>query len=361
MDFFEIKAGTIGFLYRNILRPVLFLIEPERVHNWFIDIGWILGGNYFTKLLTRWAFDYEDKMLEQNILGIKFRNPVGLAAGFDKNAEMVSIMEDVGFGFSEVGSITALSSRGNIGTRMKRIPEKKALWINLGLNNLGADKIADELRNRKYKIPFGISIAKTNCKENADDDSGVRDYIYSMRKFSKIGDYITLNVSCPNAFGGLPFHHPDRYEKLLKAVSKLRIKKPVFVKLSPDIDKKDLDKIIDISKKYGVSGFVCSNLTKNGDGSSGGYSGKYVGDKANKMISYIYKKTKGKFIIIGVGGIYSASDAYRKIKLGASLVQLVTGMIYEGPQIIGEINCGLLRLMKKDGFSNISEVVGKGV
>lgn len=340
-------------------RKMLFFFDAELVHNVFIKLGAILGSNFVTKKIVSFNYNYQNKKLEQKILGIHFRNPVGLCAGFDKNAQMMSIMEDVGFGFTEVGSVTAMSCVGNPGERMRRLIDKKALWVNLGLNNKGADELVGHFV-RNYKIPVGVNVAKTNCRENADVEKAISDYVYSLKKFIEAGkgDYFVLNISCPNAFGGRAFHNPELYEQLLKEVVKLGIKKPIFVKLSPDIKFNDINKIIDVSGRYGVSGFICSNLTKE-EGKHGGYSGKLVQKKADKQLAYVYRRSKGRFVIIGTGGIFGAEDAYRKIKLGANLVQLVTGMIYNGPGLIGEINLGLVDLMKKDGFNAIGEAVGK--
>ena len=359
------KTATITAAYKGVIKKILFKIDPEKTHNSAIKTGKKLGSNKITKALTSSLFNYQNPILEQSILNIKFKNPVGLSAGFDKNAEIIPILESVGFGFAEVGSITAKPCKGNKGIRIKRMPKVQGLWINLGLNNEGADVISKKLKNLSSKIPVGISIAKTNCKETVDEKIAIEDYSYSIKKFQNIGEYITINISCPNAYGGQPFSDPISLSKLLKEVSKLKIKKPIFIKMSPDLDKKTIDKIIQISKRYKISGFICSNLNKKHKEKSGGISGKFVEDKANSLLSYIYKKTnlkskpgKHKFVLIGVGGIFSAEDAYKKIKLGANLVQIITGMIYEGPQLIGQINRGLVKLLKRDGFSNISQAVG---
>lgn len=353
----------MGFLYKKALKPILFQFDAELMHKTFIKIGILSGSNSVTRKLTSLFFNYSNNMLQQDILGIKFKNPVGLSAGFDKNAELTNIIPEIGFGFTEIGSITALKCAGNQGIRLKRLPEKKSLWVHLGLNNNGADEIAGRLKNKKFKIPIGISIAKTNCKETAVPSIAVKDYCYSLKKFNEenIGDFYVINISCPNAYGGQPFTAPSLFEKLMKDVSKSKHKKPIFVKMSPELSRKAIDKIIKRAEKYRISGFICTNLTKKHEFGKGGLSGKAVEEKANHMISYIYRKTKGKFIIIGVGGIFSAEDAYKKIKLGASLVELITGMIYQGPNLISEINLGLAELLKKDGFKNIKQAIGKDV
>jgi len=356
------KFGSWG--YRSFIRPVFFMFDAEKIHNLFISIGTFLGGNKMTKFITREMFDYQDKALEQEIFRIRFRNPIGLAAGFDKHAVMISIMEDVGFGFSEVGSVTRLQCSGNLGNRMKRLVKERSIWINFGLNNKGADATYNGLKGRRFEIPYGVSAAKTNCIETVNEEVAIRDYVYTLNKFKDLGNYLTINISCPNAFGGQPFSNPELFERLMKEVDGLKIRKPIFVKMSPDLTLDNLDKILSISKKHNVQGFICTNLIKNGDKSGGGYSGKMVERKSNEMIKHVYSKTKKwnkKVIVIGCGGIFSAEDAYKKIRFGASLVQLITGMIYEGPSLIGGINEGLIRLMRKDGFKSIAEAVGADV
>ena len=356
-----IRSKANSIIYNRIIKPICFMHDAERTHNFFIKLGKFLGSNQATKRAVSFLFSYQHPKLEQKILGLQFRNPVGLAAGFDKNAELVSVMEDVGFGFVEVGSVTALPCEGNSGKRIDRIIDKKSLWINLGLNNNGVQEIRKRLRGNTFKIPYGVSLARTNCKDTASPEAGIKDYIASLKESRDIGDYHTLNISCPNSYGGQPFAAPDLYEHLLKEVDKLKLDKPVFVKLSPDLTKSNIDKILSISQNHAIAGFICTNLTKNHALGKGGLSGKIVEQSANDLIKYIYSKTKGRYIIIGVGGIFSAEDAYEKIKLGANLVQLITGMIYNGPGLIGRINYGLVKLLEKDGYKNISEAVGTKV
>ena len=358
-----LKTEFVGVLYRNIAKPVLFLFDPESMHKSFINIGKFLGGNAVTKAITRWVYYYRNPVLAQDILGIRFESPVGLSAGFDKNAEIISICEELGFGFTEVGSVTKLASAGNKGKRLRRLPEQKSLWVNLGLNNEGADAISSRLRNESYEMPFGVSIAKTNCRETANDRVGKEDYLYSLKLFNSrsIGAYYTLNISCPNAYGGQPFSRPAAYEALLKGCDALHVKKPIFVKLSPGLTRKNVNAIIGISKRHKVDGFVISNLTKRHNFGEGGLSGKAVERHSNDMLKYVYRKTRGRFVLIGVGGIFSAEDAYRKIQYGANLVELITGMIYQGPNLISEINIGIAELLRMDGFSSIEEAVGSGI
>ena len=364
MDYLiKIRNDIHTWIYSNIVKPIAFKFSPEGTHVFFVKVGKILGKYKLTKLITRDLYYYENNMISQRINNIEFKNPVGLSAGFDKNAEIISICEDVGFGFSEVGSVTKGQYSGNEGVRLMRLKKQKSLWINLGLNNNGINEISNRLKKSKYNIPFGVSIAKTNCQETANDLVGKKDYIYTLNQLNNlnVGDFYVFNISCPNAFGGQPFSRSSAYESLLKESRRLKISKPLFIKLSPDLTKNELDKILKISGKYHVSGFIISNLTKKHNYGKGGLSGKLVENLSNKMIKYVYDKTKGKYVIIGVGGIFSAEDAYKKIRLGASLVELITGMIYCGPNLISEINQGLVELLKRDGFDNIKQAIGMDV
>jgi dihydroorotate dehydrogenase len=365
----EIRNRISHFLYKKIAVKIFFMIDPEKVHDTMLLFGRILGSNPLTRGMTSLFFNYSNKKLEQNILGIEFPNPIGLGAGFDKDAQITSILPDVGFGFAEVGSITGEPCEGNPRPRLWRLKKSRSIVIYYGLKNDGCEKISARLANKRFRIPIGISVAKTNCKETVDVDAGIKDYVKAYKSFADIGSYTTINISCPNAFGGEPFTDPAKLEKLLKETDRIKTKKPVFLKISPDLDKKEIDKIIEVSSKHRVDGFICSNLTKKRDSpkiidekvpDKGGISGKVLDELADELIYYVYKKTKGKKIIIASGGVFDAEDAYRKIKLGASLVQVITGMIFEGPQTISQINQGLVKLLEKDGFKNISEAVGKG-
>lgn len=363
----SIRNHISRLLYKGIAKPIFFLLDPEKIHNRMLLFGRFLGSNPITRAITAFFFSYSNKKLEQTILGIRFKKPVGLAAGFDKDALITDIMKPTGFGFTEVGSITGEPCVGNPKPRLWRLVKSQGLLINYGLNNQGSEEIAERLAKKHFTLPLGTSIAKTNSKETNTVEGGIADYVKAYKALADIGDFSVINISCPNAFGGEPFTDPEKLEKLLAEIVKIKTEKPIFVKIAPDLKEETVDEIIEISRKYGVKGFICTNLTKNRNNpkileknlpENGSISGKPIEDLSDKMIAYVYKKTQGKSVIIGVGGIFSAQDAYRKIKLGASLVQLITGMIYEGPQLISEINQGLVKLMEKDGYGNISEVIG---
>lgn len=392
------RNAVIGFLYKFFLKPILFLMDPEDVHDWFVACGKFLGDYSLLRWKTQVWFGFSDKILEQNVAGVYFKNPIGLAAGFDKDAKLLQILPEVGFGFSEVGSITAKSCLGNPKPRLWRLPKSRGLVVYYGLKNDGVTEIASRLRKQivggKIKMPFGTNIAMTNCSANLDTKTAVADYAKSFSTLSDVGQLFIVNISCPNAEGGQPFisasedrvnkntcshrpsedetkgqrpfMQPEKLDLLLTELDKLATTKPIFVKISPDVSFSEVDVVLDVLKRHRVDGIVCGNLTKKKDNPLvveplppvGGVSGKPTENLSNALISHIYKREGKKFIIIGCGGVFSAKDAYKKIRAGATLVELITGMIFEGPQLISEINLGLAKLLRRDGFRNISEAVG---
>ena len=356
----------IGTLYRIIVKPVFFRMDPEAVHDRVTRLGVMLGAVAPLRALTRAVLTYDDPMLVTTVAGIRFPNPVGLAAGFDKNARLLNVLPDVGFGFAEVGSVTGMPCTGNPRPRLWRLKKSESLVVYYGLMNDGADVIAGRLRGVPLRFPVGISAAKTNSPATAEPEAAITDYVHVIDAFRGIGDYLTVNISCPNAFGGEPFTDPLLLDRLLGRVDE-HADKPVFLKLAVDLKHEQMDGLIDICSRHRVTGFVCSNLTKNRTNHRihdpivpdvGGISGRAVQHLADEQVRYLYARTHGNYPIIGVGGIFTAEDAYRKIRLGASLVQLITGMIFRGPQLVGQINRGLAALLRKDGFASVADAVG---
>ena len=351
--------------YKYLIRPILFKIDAEKVHNLAINSGKFFGNNRLIKFFLRRVYFYKNKELEQNILGINFSNPVGLAAGFDKNGKLTEIFPEIGFGFMEIGSITARYCEGNKKPRIWRLPKDKAIMVHYGLASEGVDNIYKRLKNLKFKIPLILSVAKTNDINIKGDDS-VNDYYYSFKKLENLTDFITLNISCPNTGDGRSFQDPFLLEKLLKKIGKTD--KKIFLKISPDIAEENIDKILLVIKNYDIKGFIIGNLLKKREnlksseddlkGMSGSVSGPVAGKRSLELIRYVYEKIKGKYVIIGCGGITTAEEAYEMIKNGASLIQIVTSMIFEGPIVIKKINKGLVKLLRKDGYNNIKEVIG---
>ncbi len=352
------RSAIVRFFYTKIVKPILFKFDPEDVHDNITLIGRFLGSNIITRGTTSLMLNYENPALEQNILGLKFKNPIGLAAGFDKDARLTKILPYVGFGFEEAGSITGEPCQGNPRPRLWRLKEQQSMRVYYGLKNDGCGAISRRLQNANFKFILGTSIAKTNSPQTVDRQKGIADYVKAFKAFTGIGDYYTVNISCPNAFGGQPFTDAESFHQLMAEIDKVATAKPVFVKFSPDLPQTEVDALLAVAAKHRIHGFVLANLTKK-FGGIGGLSGKVQENLANELIRYVYKKTRGRYIIMGVGGVFNAEDAYKKIRLGASLVQLITGMIFEGPQLIGEINRGLAGLLKRDGYKNIAEAVGK--
>ncbi len=367
---FRLKAAVIRFKYKYILKEIFFLQDPETVHERMVRVGHFLGKHAWSRSLVRWLFFYQHHMLEQKVAGLTFKNPIGLAAGFDKEAQLTQILPEVGFGFMEAGSVTGVACNGNPRPWLWRLPKSRALVVNYGLKNDGSEAISQRLKKMKFSFPVGISLAKANSPDTVEEQKGIADYLKAYKTFAAegVGDYFTINISCPNAFGGEPFTDPVKLDRLLAALDIGGKKKPVFIKMPADLSTDALDEILAVARKYKVTGFVSTNLTKqrnNGKISAedklpekGGISGKVVEDLANEQIAYIYKKAGKEFVIIGCGGVFSAADAYKKIRLGASLIQMITGMIFEGPEIIGLINHDLVGLLKRDGFASIIEAVG---
>ena len=367
--FIRVRNFKMKWLYKWFLRSYFFKQDPEDVHEQMLRWGARLGRSRFGRGLIKLVFGYSHLALFQRVMGIDFKNPVGLAAGFDKNGQLVEILGSVGFGFTEVGSITGKPCVGNKKPRLWRLVKEKSLAVHYGLKNDGASDVCVRLRAVEATIPFGISVAKTNSQETVDIQAGIDDYAIGVKEAMDVGSFLVINISCPNAFGGQPFHDKVVFDALFEKLDTLASEKPVLIKISPDLSNSEVDGIIEVARTHKVRGFVVANLSKKFDRQNvidemsnkrGGLSGKLVEERANELIGYIYKQTKGEFCIIGCGGIFSAEDAYTKIKLGANLVELITGMIYEGPQLISSVNEGLVRLLKKDGFTNIGEAVGAG-
>lgn len=362
--------SAIGVIYRRILKPIFFRRDPEDVHDTMMRAGGVLGKHKIIRAVIKKLFAYENPRLTQTLCGVEFKNPVGLAGGFDKNAQLTDILPFIGFGFVEIGSITGEPCAGNPRPRLWRLPKSKSIMVYYGLKNDGCEAIAARLRGKNFSVPVFASIAKTNSPSTVDCEAGIADYVKAFQAMEPIAQGITVNISCPNAFGGEPFSNPERLEKLLTALDASPTTKPVFLKMPADLTAEQVDALLDVILRHRVQGFIFSNLTKDRTNPDikdadvpavGGMSGKLVESRSNALIEQVYKRTRGSHVIVGLGGIFSAEDAYKKIRLGASLVQLITGMIFEGPQLIGEINGGLIQLLDRDGFASIKDAVGVDV
>ncbi len=345
--------SVISFLYTTVLKPIFFLFDPELVHDTMTKLGAFFGNFSITQAINSALFAYYDPALATKRDGIVFPNPVGLSAGFDYNADLTQILPSVGFGWHTVGTVTLHSYDGNTSPMLGRFPNSKALLVNKGLKNIGAQEIIKKLTPLQFKIPVGISIGSTNAAYETDKEQ-ITDIITCFRLFekSKVGhSYYELNISCPNTFGGEPFTTTNRLEILLTALDKLKVTKPIYVKMPIDQSEKESLQLLAVIAKHKTAGVILGNLTKDKTNPAvatedakewqkrkGNLSGKPTFERSNRLIALTKKHYKNRFTIIGTGGIFSAEDARQKIALGADLVQLITGMIYQGPQLIGSIN-----------------------
>jgi dihydroorotate dehydrogenase len=343
----------------SLIKPILFKFDPENVHYTVTD-----GLHIFNRIpggsaLSRTIWNVADKRLEREVFGLKFKNPVGLAAGFDKNGLLIKEMSNLGFGFTEIGTVTPLPQQGNPKPRMFRLPADEALINRMGFNNDGveiiAERIADYRHTRAAKsqgIIIGGNIGKNKVTPN---EEAVNDYIKCFDRLFDVVDYFVVNVSSPNTPGLRALQEKEPLLHILNSLqqrnSKNGISRPILLKIAPDLTDEQLGDIVDIVQQAGIAGVIATNTTINRDDlqspqelkiEMGGLSGKPLTQRSTQVIGYLHQKSKGSFPIIGVGGIHSAADALDKLKAGASLVQLYTGFIYEGPGLIGRINKKIL-------------------
>ena len=343
-----------------LLKPILFKFDPEKVH-YFVTrnlkrFNRIPGGAALSRAI--WAIN--DPRLEREIFGLKFKNPVGLAAGFDKNADVISEMANLGFGFIEVGTVTPLPQDGNPKPRMFRLPADGGLINRMGFNNMGMDAVAEHIAAYRKNTPtsqkgiiIGGNIGKNKVTPN---EEAVNDYIKCFDKLFDLVDYFVVNVSSPNTPGLRELQEKEPLMNLLSTLqqrnSKNGISRPILLKIAPDLTNTQLDDIVGIVQQSGIAGVIATNTTISRENlvspdklktEMGGLSGKPVTQRSTEVIKYLSQRSKGAFPIIGVGGIHSPEDALDKLAAGASLVQLYTGFIYEGPGVIGRINKAVLK------------------
>ncbi|MFN5352166.1 MAG: quinone-dependent dihydroorotate dehydrogenase [Alphaproteobacteria bacterium] len=341
-------------IYKNFFRPLAFSLEPETAH--------AIALHFIKKSISPLKGVYKSEKLEQKLLNLNFPNPIGLAAGFDKNAETGEKIFNFGFGFAEFGTVTPKAQIGNEKPRVFRDTENNALINSLGFPNEGLEAFIKNLKTSNKTI--GINIGKNK------DSEGLDDYLFLLEKLHNRGSYITINISSPNTPNLRNFLLPENLKVLLQEITNkkksLNSKVPLFIKLSPDENDKSFEQTISIILNYEIDGIIISNTTTNKKNISskysnlkGGVSGKPLFERSNQLLSLAYKQTQNKIILIGVGGISSALDAYKKIKLGANLVQLYTGFVYEGFGLIETIKKDLVLLLEKDGLRNIKDLVGQ--
>ena len=346
----------------SVLRPFLFKLDPETTHDLAIKS---LKFNY----LPRKMFEVEDEqILNIELLGKNFPNPIGLAAGFDKSGEVYNSLLKFGFGFIEIGTVTPLKQFGNPKPRIFRLEDDSALINRLGFNNDGIEIIKNRIKSEKKKGIVGINIGPNkNTKDQKND------FCIGLKNFFDIADYITVNISSPNTEGLRDFHDQEKLEDLLLALNKIKsenkINIPLLLKISPDIKDNHISEIADTAIKNDISGIILTNTTNSNKDKlisdfkkeEGGLSGEPLQQISTNMIKKFYKQLNGKIPIIGVGGVNSGKSAYEKIIAGASLLQLYTGLVYKGPSIVKNIKKELIQILKVEGLNNIKDAIGKNL
>lgn len=341
-------------MYKSLLKPLLFLKKPEDAHHLTFDLTKITFNLPLVNALVKSSFQLEDPRLEREVFGLKFKNPVGLAAGFDKDAKLIDEMAMLGFGFIEIGTLTPKPQEGNPQPRLFRLPQDEALINRMGFNNGGVAEAVERLKKRKSDVIVGGNIGKNKVTPN---ENAVDDYLYCLEALHPYVDYFVVNVSSPNTPNLRDLQEKEPLKQLLTAVKAANDQKaqpkPILLKIAPDLTDGQLDDIIDIVEETQIEGVIATNTTIDRSKLStakaevesigaGGVSGKVLGKRSTEVIRYLYQKSNGAFPIVGVGGIFSAEDAIEKLEAGASLVQVYSGMIYEGPSLIKKIKKGLL-------------------
>jgi dihydroorotate dehydrogenase len=342
-------------MYKVLIRPLLFLISPERIHHLMVSTVRILHKIPLLPSIFRKLFVLNHPYLEREFIGLKFRNPVGLAAGFDKDAGFYNEFGNFGFGFIEIGTITPRPQSGNPKPRSFRLPRDKALINRMGLNNHGVDAAVKMLANRTPGLIIGGNIGKNT---DTPDDKTAEDFVYCFEKLYDYVDYFVINISCPNTGEIDKLQDQEIMEAILTEImsrkAKKQVKKPVLLKISPDLNEQQIEITLDLIEKLGIDGVVATNTTvkRNGLNSNpelirkignGGLSGHPLKERSDEVIRFISHKTNGKLPVIGVGGIMSENDTLDKLDAGAGLIQVYSGFIYEGPFFVRRILKKLLK------------------
>lgn len=336
-------------MYKSLIRPLFFKFDPEKVHYFTFDLLKIIFKIPGISGLVKSQFHLEDPRLEREVFGLKFKNPVGLAAGFDKDAKLYKELDALGFGFVEIGTVTPKPQPGNEKKRLFRLKEDEAIINRMGFNNEGVEAAVSRLRSNK-NVLIGGNIGKNKVTPN---EEAVNDYLICFNALFDFVDYFVVNVSSPNTPNLRELQDKKPLTDLLNTLQKrnmeMKVQKPILLKIAPDLTDSQLLDIIDIIKETGIAGVIATNTTISREGlksdnknEMGGLSGKPLKDRATQVIKFLSEKSDKAFPIIGVGGIHSAEDAIEKLNAGASLVQLYTGFVYEGPGLIKEINKKIL-------------------
>lgn len=337
-------------MYKLFIKPILFSMQPEKAHYFATDCLTFISKLPGMPSLMRAVYDYRNPKLERELFGLKFKNPVGLAAGFDKDARWYNQLANLGFGFIEIGTLTPKGQIGNPKPRLFRIPEDEGLINRMGFNNLGAEDAIQRLKKRKTNIIIGGNIGKNTATSN---EHALADYVFNFNTLHDYVDYFVVNVSCPNVKDLTKLQDTPFLLNLLGELKKINLTKnkpkPILLKIAPDLNNSQLDEVIEIVAKTKIDGVIATNTTTSRENlktdkksieeiANGGLSGKPVNSRSTEVIKYLCQKSNKAFPIIGVGGIHSPQDAIDKLEAGADLIQVYTGFIYEGPSLMKRIN-----------------------
>ncbi|MFC4809079.1 quinone-dependent dihydroorotate dehydrogenase [Paenibacillus sp. GCM10023250] len=360
-------------LYTKIAKPYFFRMDAEKAHHLVIDGLHTARRVPGVQAVMRAMYGVADaKELETSLFGLRFPHPIGLAAGLDKNAKAVDMFANIGFGFAEVGTVTPKGQAGNEQPRLFRLPTDEALVNRMGFNNDGAAAMAERLgRLGLHRIPIAVNIGKNKTTPN---ELAHEDYRACLRQLYTYGDFFVVNISSPNTPDLRALQHGDELKLLLSAVMEEAgaqaaksgaARKPVLVKIAPDMTAEQLGYTVETIVASGVNGIIATNTTIGRDGlrhpnakETGGLSGRPLRERSTEIVREVYRLTGGRLPIIGSGGIFTAADAYDKIRAGASLVEIYTALIYRGPELLRELTEGLKALLKKDGYTSIVEAIG---
>lgn len=341
-------------MYKALLRPLFFAFDPEKIHHFTFSLIKFTSKIPGFPALFRSLYLIEDEHLEREVFGLKFKNPVGLAAGFDKNAVLYNELANFGFGFIEIGTVTPKGQPGNPKKRLFRLKDDNGIINRMGFNNEGLEAAIAQLKKNKGRLIIGGNIGKNTATKPEDYTKDYLECFYALHPYV---DYFVLNVSCPNVGSHAKLNDKDYLEELISAVQKanknFEKQKPILLKIAPDLNNGQLDEIVELVKDTNLDGVIASNTSTDRAGltaseaqlkaiGNGGLSGQPIKAKSTRVIQYLSEKSNKAFPIIGVGGIHSAEDALEKIEAGADLVQIYTGFIYEGPSLIKRINKALL-------------------
>ncbi len=348
-------------LYKRCLKPIFFRFDPEFVHDQLVRSGTWLGRVPLARKLVAALWSYQDPKLVKTLNGISFPNPIGLSAGFDYNGNLSEILAAVGFGWHTIGTVTLHPYQGNAKPRLGRLPASRALLVNKGLKNIGAVALIRHLKKVNFQIPTGISIASTN-QAFPSETAQIAEILACFRLFEKSDlkhAYYELNISCPNTFGGEPFTTASKLQALMKKMDTVKLTRPLFVKMPIDQNDQETLALLQVLNEHRVAGVIFGNLTKDKQNPAvakedvefwlshkGNLSGKPTWDRSNRLVALTRRHFQNRFTIIGTGGIFSGTDAAQKLGNGADLLQMITGMIYEGPQVIGQINYDIAHVSK---------------